>query len=272
MWIAHIAGGGVGQDPQDVKINAGESAVFATSAGSGALSATRYWPKLGCDASGNNCVFGDSGGPGEGCVIRIPGKDDNYTQCAPPVDTKFEASFAPPGSAGNDVLDMSLVDGYTLPFKLETSEGKCSRQVEPFESMDCSGLSLAHCPRTETLGGWNWDLQAINPKTGQIAGCYSPCLKLTDDKWNTFAPVSADSELAAPYCCAGAYGNPGECSTGPIYDTEYLPAIKAMCPYAYAYPYDDKTATIACTTATKYTVTFFCPADDHTADFIVSFM
>jgi len=261
MWIAHIAGGGVGPDEQDVKISPGQQAKFMTSTngGLGGLSATRYWPKLGCDDTGNHCGIGDSGGPAEGCVIRIAGKDDNYTQCAPPVDSKFEATFAAQGEFARDVVDMSLVDGYTLPFKLETSGGSCQRGVVPFESMDCSGLSLSSCPTTESIGSKNWDLRAINPKTGGLAGCYSPCKKLTDDKWNETLPVDADSKLAGPYCCAGSYGTPATCSVGPVMETEYLPSVKATCPEAYAYPYDDKIATIACTTTTEYVVTFYDP-------------
>lgn len=260
MWIAHIAGGSVGPDPQDVKLNPGESKVFQTSVGGGGLSATRYWPKIGCDDSGNDCQIGESGGPGEGCVIRIPGKDDNYTMCNPPVDSKFEATFMPPGSPNRDTVDMSLVDGYTLPFKLETSGGDCSRDLQPFESMDCSELTTDHCPSAEHMGNRAWDLRAVNPRSGQLSGCYSPCKKLTDDKWNETLPEDAGSALAGPYCCAGAYGSPGPCSAGPIMQTQYLPSVKATCPLAYAYPYDDHIATIVCTTTTMYTVTFYCPA------------
>jgi len=266
MWIAHIAGGGVGPDEQDVKISPGQQFKFATNTDGGlsGVSATRYWPKLGCDDTGNHCSIGDSGGPSEGCVIRIPGKDDNYTQCAPPVDTKFEGTFAAslnPGPGARDVVDMSLVDGYTLPFKLETSGGTCQRGVLPFESMDCSGLTLSMCPTSESIGSNTWDLRAVNPKTGELAGCYSPCKKLTDDKWNETLPEDADSEEAGAYCCAGSYGTPDKCSAGPVMQTEYIPSVKATCPEAYAYPYDDKIATIACTTTTEYVVTFYCPED-----------
>jgi len=263
IWIASIAGGGVGPDGQDVKISSGQQSKFTTSTngGLGGLSAARYWPKMGCDETGNHCSIGDSGGPSEGCVIRIPGKDDNYTQCAPPVDTKFEASFAAPGYAQHDVVDMSLVDGYTLPFKLEVSDkvgAGCTRDLQPFEGMDCSGLTLSKCPTTETTSSRTVDLRAVNPKTGELSGCFSPCKKLTDDKWNETLPISADSEEAGPYCCAGAYGNPQECSTGAIMQSEYLPAVKAQCPNAYGYPYDDHIATIACETTTEYVVTFYC--------------
>lgn len=244
-----------------MKISPGQQAKFttATDGGLGGLSATRYWPKMGCDDTGNFCSIGDSGGPAEGCVIRIPGKDDNYTQCAPPVDSKFEATFAAPGDSARDVVDMSLVDGYTLPFKLETWGGRCIRGVDPFASLDCSELSLRQCPTSEVLGGSTWDLRAVNPKTKEMTGCYSPCKKLTDDKWNETFPEDANSKVAGPYCCAGSYGTPKKCFAGPVMQTEYLPSVKATCPYAYAYPYDGHIATIACTTTTEYVVTFYCP-------------
>jgi len=257
MWIAHeIGGGGVGPDKQDVKISPGQQAKFvtATNGGLGGLSATRYWPKIGCDESGNHCTIGDSGGPSEGC-----NSDGNYTQCAPPADSKLEATFEAPGYSARDTVDMSVVDGYSLPFKFETSGGKCVRNLNPFESMDCSDLSLSKCPTAEVIGGSARDLRAINPKTGEVAGCYSPCNKLTDDKWNDTLPVDNDSEEAGPYCCAGAYGNPPACSGGPFLQTEYYSSTSAQCPYAYHYAYDDKIATITCETTTEYVLTFYCP-------------
>merc|ERR1711957_151589 len=163
----------VGPDPQDVKILPGASASFHTGLNGGGLSATRFWPKMGCDGSGSNCSVGSSGGPGEGCVIRVSGQPDDYSHCAPPVDSKFEATFAPPGSSRFDDVDMSLVDGYTLPFKLATTGGICSRQQQPFTSMDCSALSLSQCPTVESLQGKTLSLLAINPKTGVKGGCFS---------------------------------------------------------------------------------------------------
>jgi len=256
LWIAHIVSNQVGPDPQDVKIVPGSSARFHTSIHGGALSATRFWPKMGCNALGGACSLGDSGGPGESCVIRIPGKPDDYSQCAPPVDTKFEATFG--GHGAMDVVDMSLVDGFSMPFKLEVAGGTCTRDGQPFQKMDCSGLSLSQCPTKETLNSKTVSLQAVNPKTGQIVGCFSPCMKLTDDKWNE-SPVPAGSPEAGPYCCQGADRTPDTCRVGPILQTQYLKSVKESCPDAYGYAYDDKVATIACTSSTEYTVTFYCP-------------
>merc|ERR1719410_315752 len=124
--------------------------------------------------------------------------------------------------------------------------------------MDCANLSLNQCPTEETLNSKTVNLQAVNPKTGKVAGCFSPCMKLIDDKWNK-SPVSSGSPEAAPYCCQGAYGNPGTCQAGPILQTEYLKRVRESCSDAYGYAYDDKRATIACTSSTEYTVTFYCP-------------
>lgn len=256
LWIAHIVNGKVGPDTQDVMISPGGQASFHTSVNGVPLTATRFWPKMGCDPSGGHCAIGDSGGPGELC-----NSDGNYSACSPPVDTKFEATFAAPGGAEMDTVDMSLVDGYTLPFKLETTGGTCTRKQIPFQKMDCSGLSLSSCPKAESLNGGSADLHAVNPTTKKNAGCYSPCMKLTDNKWNK-APVAPDSSAAGPYCCAGNYGNPGECNAGPILRTDYLKTVRDACTGAYGYAYDDKVATIVCTTSTEYKLTFYCPADE----------
>ena len=149
--------------------------------------------------------------------MRRPGKDDDYSNCAPPVDTKFEATFAAPGSGTQDCVDMSLVDGYSLPFKMEVSGGKCIRHLQPFDGMDCSNLTMALCPTAERLDKMTKNLNAIDPKTGKQGGCYSPCMKLTDDKWNpNGTAVAPDSSVAGQYCCAGAWGNPSSCNAGAI--------------------------------------------------------
>merc|ERR1719291_1242672 len=225
IWIAHMAiwpeNDGVGPDPQNIKLMPGESYNFRTPPG---LGGTRYWPKMGCDKSGNDCKFGDSGGPDEVC---------NDLGCAPPVDTKFEASFAKE-ETDRDWVDISLVDGYTLPFRFEL-DGKCGagfdgsdgdeKGVEtntyysidasweehcdgksgktyfrapdgtttfnPPRTIDCSRLDFAHCPEGEDVsaGGAterkNVSLKVIHPKLGTTVGCYSPCSQLSLSHWSS---------------------------------------------------------------------------------------
>ncbi|CAK9115190.1 Hypothetical protein (Fragment) [Durusdinium trenchii] len=81
VWIAHLAGNGTGPDLQNVKIEPNAMWDFVTSTN---LSSTRYWPKYRCDQHGNHCLIGESGGVGQEC---------DQEGCAPPVDTKFEATF-----------------------------------------------------------------------------------------------------------------------------------------------------------------------------------
>lgn len=59
--------------------------------------AGRFWPKGGCDASGNNCVYGQSSAP---CPIG---------GCQPPSDTKCEFYFPPINSPTGIYYDTSLV-------------------------------------------------------------------------------------------------------------------------------------------------------------------
>merc|ERR1712060_568998 len=119
---------------------------------------------------------------------------------------------------------MSLVDGYTLPFKLEVSGGSCTRVQKPFTGTDCSGLYLSQCPSHETLDGETRSLHAVDPKNGQVAGCYSPCMRLIDTKWQS-SSLSPDSAAAGPYCCAGAWGSPATCQAGPILQTKFVEQV-----------------------------------------------
>lgn len=260
LWIAHEGAGGTGPDQQNVRIDPWMSYDFSTY---GNLKATRYWPKMGCDAMGNDCSLGGSGGPGEACVK--PGGD--YLSCAPPVDTKFEATFGQDGAPCNpstnnmegcDYVDISLVDGFTLPFKLEL-KGNCNKGGG---LIDCSGLSFAQCPTREPLyrAGTVANLQAINPHTNQVVGCYSPCTKLIDDKWNNVGRAPSTPE-AAPYCCPTPPESPQQCRAGPIKDTIFVQTVHRNCPGVYSYSYDDGMGLIRCDSTTQYEVTFFCPPE-----------
>ncbi|CAK8993256.1 unnamed protein product [Durusdinium trenchii] len=127
MWIAHCCNY---KYRQNVKIEAGASHDFPAYAG---LMGFRLWPKLRCNSDGNGCRIGQSGGKGQPC-----GTDGNW-RCQAHIDTKFEASFG----GRRDYFDMSLVDGYTLPFKLKLRG--CSVKGGTF--WDCSGLRSDVCPR-----------------------------------------------------------------------------------------------------------------------------
>ena len=81
LWVANFAFQSP-YFPQDVELKAGQARDFMIP--QEGLAATRFWPKWGCDRQGSNCKIGQSGGPGESC---------GPIGCAPPVDSKFEATF-----------------------------------------------------------------------------------------------------------------------------------------------------------------------------------
>lgn len=76
----------------------------------------RFWPKTGCDGSGQQCEVGQSIPP---CP---PGG------CQPPAETKVEFFFPRTGVADNVWYDVSLVDGYSLPAKIVPNRSVCLKK------------------------------------------------------------------------------------------------------------------------------------------------
>jgi hypothetical protein len=285
IWVAHMAQRDNGPDGQNIRLEPGAHFDFATPDG---LAGTRYWPKMRCNPDGNDCAIGESGGPGENC--------NSESGCAPPVDTKFEASF---NANGEDWVDISLVDGYTLPFKFEMRGGGCGagfgnrsdvtlpgywgqycddmtgkhyyidhstgeRFEDPPKIIDCSNLALDQCPTAENMGTWSAaNLNVVKPGgTGESVGCYSPCSKLIFDHWgNTFGQgLPATDGKVAPYCCPTPPMSPQACRAGPVRHTQFVQNMHKMCAGVYGYAYDDGMGLLRCSPQTKYIVTFYCPA------------
>jgi hypothetical protein len=216
---------------------------------------------MGCDANGQNCELGESGGMGQSCSAS-----GNYDTCAPPIDTKFEATFHAIDSgtgAEYDYVDVSFVDGFTLPFKL-TTYGQCSGIYG--NVVDCSGLSFDSCPDAESLDAAGLpptSLKAVNPQTGRVAGCYSPCTKLVDPKWNNVVAQGRTLHDAgvSPYCCPTPPETPETCKAGPVKDTQFVQNAHRFCPGVYGYAYDDAMGTIKCDATTSYEMIYYCPSE-----------
>lgn len=83
----------------------------------------RFWPKTGCDGSGQNCQVGQS----------IPPCPSNG--CQAPAETKVEFFYPEVDSRSTVWYDVSLVDGYSLPMEIKPSQtvsGKqCLSNVRP---------------------------------------------------------------------------------------------------------------------------------------------
>jgi len=261
LWIANFAFQAPAF-PQDMKLAAGASHDFAIP--DEGLAATRFWAKWGCDAQGANCLIGESGGPGESCGAE---------GCAPPVDSKFEATFgcmkkdvsqcarnpsAPAEPLGpTDWWDVSQVDGWTLPYKVELS-GLCPMSPKV---IDCSELSLTSCPNTEDLGDGPESLRLKDiGGSGKVVGCYSPCAKLTYSQWGQGHGYTPESAQAQNYCCPTPPITPEACSKGPVIKTQFVQAVHKLCPSVYAYAYDDGMGLAQCPAGVRYDVTFYCPS------------
>lgn len=239
------------------------------------LRSTRFWPKMYCDYTGQQCEIGDSGGPDQTCKVRQAQPGHAALGCAPPVDTKFEATF---GIKGGDCynngkvcdwIDTSAVDGYTLPFKLEFSD-RCkadSPLKKKVVDIDCSRLTLDSCPLHESLGPKYVDqsLEVHAPEDpGKIVGCYSPCAKLTSVQWaNPTGNHTPESDIANPYCCPTPPVSSKTCRAGPAAKSNYAKVIHTQCPNVYSYSYDDGVGLQVCPPETTYTWTLFCPQEDE---------
>ena len=264
LWIANFAF----QTPffkQDLKLAAGASESFEIP--DEGLAATRFWAKWGCDKTGSNCKIGQSGGPGEGCPAD---------GCAPPIDSKFEATFGCLPSVKKDKCainpslpsehigpidwwDVSQVDGWTLPYKVKVV-GDCPASPEV---IDCSRLSLDSCPDEEAMGlksGPETLRLVNNANKSEVIGCYSPCAKLTNSQWGQGHAFTTDSKEARDFCCPTPPIEPKQCSEGPVEKTQFVKAVHELCPSVYAYAYDDGIGLAQCPSGTRYEVTFYCPA------------
>ncbi len=252
------------------------------------LPSMRFWPGYDCDGNGQNCRVGASGGPATLGFTCPPGG------CAPPIDSKFEASFgcipgvtdaqcvqnpsAPGQPLGRgDWWNASFVDGYTAPMKVVV-HGNCPTGPQPAPVfgpggppggvIDCSTIRVSDCPTNENLSTngqfpalSSVNLIATNPTTGAQAGCYSAGSKLTFSHWaNGFTTYPADSAQAKMYSCPTPPVSPDQCSAGPASKTKFHNMVHQHCA-TYTYPYDDGVGLSSCPSATdvSYEVTFYCP-------------
>jgi hypothetical protein len=240
IWIAHAT---ALPDDQNVRLEPGAHHDYPIPASG--LASARFWPKLGCDATGHACRIGDTGeGGGAPCG---PGG------CHPPIDSKFEVTFAPIGSGQATFYNLSLVDGYTLPFAVTpvgpgAGDGGCTVS-------DCGALTLDACPRAEDLGLGHDDVDLRIDD-----GCLSPC-----KAWHYPPPYGLgrpESEEPGRHLCCPAPMTPEACrdTSDPlsVEHTDFVALIHDACPTAYAYSYDDAAGLHACPSTTGFEVVF-CP-------------
>lgn len=198
--------------------------------------AGRFWPKTGCDASGQSCTTGQA-------IPPCP-----PTGCQPPADTKVEFFFPASTSSSRPYYDVSLVDGYSMAMKIEpsTSDATCV-------PTSCK-LDLSKCPSHEidSIG----DLQ-IKGTGGAVAQCFAPCKKWT---WPT--PLgdgkTEQDPIGSAMCCPNPPVSPEQCNAGDVAKTQYVNLVHETCPSAYSFSFDDKGGSHDCPNGTSFLVTL-CP-------------
>lgn len=259
LWIDHGMGNKSEKLPGNVgnrRLNPGESLDLPLPAGR--VEAMRVWPKIGCDENGMNCDIGESMAP---C---------GPSGCQPPIESKFEATFADANTCGDKKdaqcvtwYNASQVDGYTLSYAVYPKgnlEG-----VNGCEVSRCD-IDVNSCPSDELIGGQLFDLKVRGKNTGRVVGCMAPCKKL-----NYPAPWGAgmdERQAPADYMCCPEGISSEACRAGPIERTKYVAHIRNVCKNVYTYSYDDLNGLHTCSATTKFEVVF-CPKGGPAAGVLV---
>ncbi|KAF9036664.1 thaumatin-like protein [Panaeolus papilionaceus] len=186
--------------------------------------AGRIWGRRYCDfttAGTGSCLDG-------GCNGGLLCNNRTGTG-APPVTF---AEFTLQTSALKDFYDVSIVDGFNLPMKIDNNKG-CPTKSCPVDL-------IPNCPS---------DLKAALGPSGSPIGCNSACV----------ADVGGDP-ADSPACCTGSHNTPATCPPSGVPSYSFF---KGNCPRAIVFPYDEVSGSIfsiSCSADLKadYTVTF-CP-------------
>ncbi|KAJ7531420.1 hypothetical protein O6H91_14G043200 [Diphasiastrum complanatum] len=175
----------------------------------------RFWARTGCNfdyAGTGSCATGDCNGK-----LLCDGAGGR------PPATLIQITLN--GDGGNDVYDVSLVDGFNVPVSVFPSGGYGSCG-SPMCSTDMNKI----CPR---------ELQVRNGT--QVVACKSACLAFGSPR----------------FCCTGAYSS----ICGP---SNYSRLFKKVCPKAYSYAQDHRSTFYSCKQTTIYTIAF-CPSESDAA-------
>ncbi|KDQ56705.1 hypothetical protein JAAARDRAFT_179334 [Jaapia argillacea MUCL 33604] len=178
-----------------------------------------------------DCNFSSNPGPNS-C---LDGGCNGGLECDPHTGTGVPpaslAEFTLSAGDGPDYYDVSLVDGYNLPVRIDNDKGcgvaSCPVDLGP------------NCPSA---------LKGPLDSTGFPVGCKSACDA-------NIGGNSADS----PNCCSGSHNTPATC---PPSGVAYYSYFKSNCPNSYVYAYDESSGTALWTCSgsleADYTITF-CP-------------
>lgn len=257
----------------------------------------RWWPRTGCkfDQTTHNCPTKgvdccDTGG----CDVGGQYFGLKCTASGNPPASLFEPTFdAPSGHGPIDYLDLSLVDGFTVPMSMAPDAGTYNTTPDPGEDKNfwCKAKGWTKNP---DCPDFLWD--------SAKGVCYGPCAYFTKVKQvnsgNNKANICCDrtnvddgrdptkrcekNDFIGGYGCGpkgpgkdeekcyadtpGKHGYWGDIVDAVWPDinksTQYIEKVNAAVPGVYAWQFDDMNSTFKCRKTggqVDYTITF-CPA------------
>jgi hypothetical protein len=260
----------------------------------------KFYFLMGCDSSGKNCKIGSQEdamagvqtyfeasfgckfntqkeGQVDGCAFNPSGKDQGGADKWPDCIGTAKSKKTCPSVMPYETLDLSTVDGYTLPMIMELTGTSCKDNNGPTTKVDASMLDIASCPsdgkatlysdneqQNELIqkgAGINW----LTKKNTYYQGCVAPCHWFMTT--GVGEPVNPDPSSPLPtvepwiaasyYCCIGSPGpgdGSGKCAEGPkngnktypITLTNYVKNLKAVGYRGYSWQFDDLAGTVTC--------------------------
>ncbi|TID17778.1 Osmotin thaumatin-like protein [Venturia nashicola] len=239
-----------------------------------------------------NCSFNDAGtGPAAGGVGRSCGSGD----CNGALDCKVGgdvpvslAEFTLDAGDGQTYYDISLVDGYNIPMAIvmqplgnasiedippnltnpcciATFGQLAAQNHNPYDggkeylgTNESYKLPLDQKVNDEQVRNWcPWNLMLNKPEPPSDGVYTYPDSSVEKPPFNPCYSACAKFNLPED-CCTGEHNQPSTCQP-----SEYSKNIKAVCPDAYSYAFDDQTSTFIIPSGPGFQI-IFCPGGRST--------
>jgi hypothetical protein len=239
-----------------------------------------------------NCSFNDAGtGPSSGGVGRACGSGDCNGQldCQVGGDVPVSlAEFTLDAGDGQTYYDISLVDGYNMPMAIvvqplgnasiqdippnltnpcciATSGQLATQGFDPYSGgQEYLGTNSTYqlpldqkVTDTQVLDWCPWELMQNTPQPPSDGVYTYPDNSVQRPQFNPCYSACAKNNLPED-CCTGAHNSPSTCQP-----SQYSQAIKAVCPDAYSYAFDDQTSTFIIPSGPGFQI-IFCPGGRST--------
>jgi len=240
----------------------------------------RIWPRTGCAfkvdgicpilgvpccASGS-CLQADNRNFGLRCGF-------SGTPPASLIEVTFDATS---GNGPYDVYDISFVDGWSVPVKVEPVAGSFNQRPDDPRILATWCTTSGCTAKPACPSGYE--------VPGSSDSCFSPCQVAIRSRSPDANKLCCSCNLTTACtchdsCCTGQYGctpyhnpaypadmicNPWNQDTSRAWNStalRYISAVKAVCPKVYAWQFDDYAATFNCRKTAglvNYIITF-CP-------------